>query len=105
MQTRARAIAGEYHMSLGPPARDASRATKASKQTRASLLKARAGVYFLAMQTRARLWRARAGVYIMPSGPQTQASRASMQTRASSWKVKARAARPNTSPMQRGVHN
>ena len=41
----------EYHLALGPPTGDAARATKASKQTRASLLKARAGVYFLAMQT------------------------------------------------------
>jgi hypothetical protein len=62
------------------------------KQTRASLLKARAGVYFLATQTRASTWRARAGVYIMPIGPLTQASKASVQTRANSWKVRARAA-------------
>ena len=60
MQTRARARAGEYHLALGPPTRDATRATKASMQTRASLLKARVGVYFLAMQTRASPWRARA---------------------------------------------
>ena len=95
----------KYHLALGPSTRDATRATKANMQTRASLLKARAGVYFLAMQTRASLRRARAGVYIMPIGPLTQASRASMQTRASSWKVRARAARPNTSPKQRCVHN
>ena len=30
----AMAIDGKYHMALGPPARDASRATKASKQTK-----------------------------------------------------------------------
>ena len=48
MQTRARARAGEYHLALGPPTRDATRATKASIQTRASLLKASSGVYFLA---------------------------------------------------------
>ena len=51
MQTRARARAGEYHLALGPPTRDATRATKASIQTRASLLKASSGVYFLATQT------------------------------------------------------
>ena len=103
MQTRARARAGEYHLALGPPTRDATRATKASMQTRASLLKARAGVYFLAMQTRASLWRARAGVCILDVGPLTQAARASMQTRASSWRVRARAASPNTSPKPRGA--
>jgi hypothetical protein len=65
MQTRARARAGEYHLALGPPTRDATRATKASMQTRASVLKARAGVYFLAMQTRASPWRARAwGIHV-----------------------------------------
>jgi hypothetical protein len=65
MQTRARARAGEYHLALGPPTTDATRATKASIQTRASLLKATAGVYFLAMQTRACPWRARAwGIHL-----------------------------------------
>ena len=36
MQTRAMARAGEYHLALGPPARDATRATKANMSTRAS---------------------------------------------------------------------
>ena len=69
MQTRARARAGEYHLALGPPTRDGTRATKESMQTRASVLKARAGVYFLAMQTRASPWRARVGVYVLAHWP------------------------------------
>ena len=44
---RARARAAEYHLALGPPRRDATRATKAIMQTRASLLKCKGwGVLF-----------------------------------------------------------
>ena len=39
MQTRARARVGEYHLVLGPPTRDATRATRASVHTRASQLR------------------------------------------------------------------
>ena len=43
MQTRAMARAGEYHLALGPPTRDATRATKAIVQNKSSMLKALAG--------------------------------------------------------------
>ena len=79
MQTWAVARLGEYHLALGPPTRDATRATKASMQTRAILLKARVGVYFLAMQTRGILWRAMAwGIHFgrWPSGTGRQGKHA-----------------------------
>ena len=41
----------------------------------------------------------------MDVGLLTQAAGASMQTRASSWRVRARAACPNTSPKPRGGHS
>ena len=47
----------------------------------------------------------KAGVYILPFDPLTRAARASMQTRASSWRVRARAASRNTSLKPRGGHS
>ena len=63
---KGRARVGDYRLALGPPTRDATRATKASMHTRASLLKTRVGVYFLATQARASPWRSRVGVTSWP---------------------------------------